>query len=183
MAKQINFGKRFEESIKNSIPNHCLLVRLPDPPHSFTQRSDTKFSVKNPCDYLLFDSVSRSLLPLELKTTKYKSISFEDINCDEEQNKMVHKHQILGLLKMSKYDGVFPSFIFNFRDEKNDMERTYLQDIKSFVYMTGIIGKSSFNEIDLLKYNAIRIDGEKKRTRYKWDIDGLLNKMFGSVRA
>ena len=181
MAK--NSGKRFEESIKNSVPDYCLLIRLPDPPHSFTQRSDTKFSVKNPCDYLLFDSVSKTLMPLELKTTKYKSISFEDINNDGQQNKMVHKHQILGLLEMSKYNGVVPAFIFNFRDEKNDMERTYFQDIKSFINMIENINKASFNELDLLTNNAIRIQGEKKRTRYHWDIDLFLSNMSSNYKV
>lgn len=172
-----NVGKRFEEDIKSSVPDYCLLIRLPDPPHSFTKRSDTKFSVKNPCDYLLFDGSSRTLMPIELKTTKYKSISFEDINGDDQESRMVHKHQILGLLEMSKYNGVAAGFLFNFRDEKNDMERTYFQDINSFMSMINNIDKHSFNELDLLMNNAKRINGQKKRTRYRWELDSFLKDM------
>ena len=174
-----NVGKRFEEDVKSSIPDYCLLIRLPDPPHSFTKRSDTRFSIKNPCDYILFDSSSKTLFPIELKTTKYKSISFEGIDGDDNESRMVHKHQILGLLEMSKYDGVNAGFIFNFRDEKNNMERTYFQDIKSFVDMIKNIDKHSFNELDLLTNNAKRINGEKKRVRYRWDFDSFFKDMNG----
>ena len=34
--------------------------------------------------------------------TKKKSISFEDINSDKKQNKMIHKHQIESLIKYSR---------------------------------------------------------------------------------
>ena len=46
-----NVGKKFEEDIKKSIPDYCLTIRIPDPPQSFTKRSDTRFSVKNPFDF------------------------------------------------------------------------------------------------------------------------------------
>ncbi len=174
-----NVGKRFEEDVKFSVPDYCLLIRLPDPPHSFTKRSDTRFSIKNPCDYILFDGVSRTLFPIELKTTKYKSISFESIDGDDQESRMVHKHQILGLLDMSKINGVTAGFLFNFRDEKNNMERTYFQDIKSFMDMIKNIDKHSFNELDLLTNNAMRIYGEKKRTRYRWDFDSFLKNING----
>ena len=43
----MNVGKQFELDFKNSIPDDCLLIRIPDPPQSFTQRNDTKFSKKS----------------------------------------------------------------------------------------------------------------------------------------
>lgn len=172
MAK--NSGKQFEENWKQSAPDYCVLLRIPDPPQSFTKRSDTKYSHKNSFDYLLFDTDSRILFCLELKSTSGKSISYEDINSDEEQNKMVRKHQILGLIDYSKYNNVVPCFIFNFRDEKNDMERTYFQSIEDFVNMTRKINKVSFNEMDLLLNNAIKIDSIKKRKYFKYDIDTFL---------
>ena len=36
------------------------------------------------------------------------------------------------------------------------------------------IGKWSFNEIDLLLYGGIKINGEKKRVNYRWDIGEFL---------
>lgn len=176
MAK--NSGKIFEEDFKKSIPDYCLLIRLPDPPQSFTQRSDTRFSKKNPCDFIMYDSKSRLLFALELKTTKYKSMSFDDINNSEEQNKMIHRHQIIGLTNYSKYDGVCAGFIFNFRDEKNNVERTYFQRIDDFNKMANKIDKKSFNELDLIvDGNAIKLCGEKKRTHYIWNIDEFLKNM------
>ena len=38
--------------------------------------------------------------------------------------------------------------------------------------------EKSFNEIDLLMIgNAIKLNGDKKRTRYKWCVSELLDKL------
>lgn len=172
-----NSGKVFEQQFRKSIPDYCLLIRLPDPPQSFTRRSDTKFSVKNPCDFIMYDSKSKNLYTLELKTTKYKSMSFdklEDSNTST-SNKMIHRHQIEGLLKFSKYENVVAGFVFNFRDEKNNMERTYFQNITMFMKMYEEIDKCSFNEMDLILHGAVKIEGTKKRKNYIWDIENFLN--------
>lgn len=173
----INSGKKFEQQFKLSVPDYCLLQRLNDPPQSFTQSKTTKFSVKNPCDFFLFDSVSHILYCLELKTTKYKSMTFEDITSDKEQNKMIHKHQIMSLLEFSKYENVTAGLLLNFRDEDKKIERTYFQNISDFYSMSKIINKSSFNEIDLImKGNAVKISGIKKRVNFVWDIDEFLQR-------
>lgn len=168
-------GKRFEDCFKKSIPDNCLLIRLPDPPQAFSQSSLSKFSVKNPCDFILFDTNHHMLVPIELKTTKNKSMSFEDVNVKEQQSKMIHAHQIVGLTKFARYDNVVAGFLFNFRDEKNDCERCYFQRIEDFNKMVDAIDKKSFNEIDLLKNDAIKVDGIKKRVNYRWDIENLLD--------
>ena len=64
--------------------------------------------------------------------------------------------------------------VLNFRDEENDLQRTYFMNIKNFINMCGKIGKKSFNEIDLIMNGAIKIIGEKKRKRYRWNIDKFL---------
>lgn len=177
-SKSQSAGKRFEADFKASVPHSSLVVRLNDSPQAFSKSKLTRFTHKTPCDFILFDGGLRSLFPLELKTTKYKSISFEDINGENDQNKMIHKHQILGLIDFSKYDNVISGFLFNFRDEKNNCERTYYQRIEDFVNMTSNIEKKSFNELDLLTSgNAIKVDGYLKRTRYRWDIESLLIKL------
>lgn len=177
MVKQKrNVGKLFEEQFKKSVHEHCLLIRLNDPPQSFCGGS-ARFSIKNPCDYILFDTKNRMLVPIELKTTKYKSMSFEDANTNEQQSKMIHAHQIAGLTDFAKYDNVCAGFLFNFRDEDNGIERCYFQRIDDFNIMVKDIDKKSFNEIDLLRHNAIKVQGIKKRVRYIWDIDGLLEEL------
>lgn len=176
-----NVGKIFETDFKKSVPDYCLLTRIPDPPQSFTQRSDTKFSNKNPYDFTLFDCKNRTLFCVELKTTHYKSMSFEDINSDEKQNKMVHKHQILGLKKASEYENVIAGFFFNFRDDNNNVERTYFQNIKDFLKMTKEINKQSFNEMDLILYKSIKVNGVKKRVHYSWNVEEFLNNMNKNI--
>lgn len=173
MAK--NSGKSFEQQFKVSVPDYCLLHRLRDSAQSFNQSNLTRFSWDNPCDFFLFDSISHILYCLELKTTKNKYMTFEDIESDEKQNKMIHKHQILSLLDFAKFENVVAGFIFNFRDEVHDMERTYFQDVESFVKMCKSIHKSSFNEMDLILNGAVKIHGTKKRVKYVWNIDEFLN--------
>lgn len=174
MAK--NVGKIFESDFKASVPSYSLLIRLNDPPQSFGGGT-ARFSIKNPCDFLLFDTKRRTLLCCELKTTKYKSISYEDVNGEDNQSRMIHKHQISGLTKFSEYNNVIPCFIFNFRDEANNCERCYFQRIEDFNNMVGKLDKKSCNELDLLSNNAIRIKGEKKKVHYRWDIENLLNEL------
>lgn len=171
----MNVGKVFEDDFKKSIPSYCFYHRLKDPPQSFNQNDNLRFSWKNPCDAMIFDTKNRKFYTLELKTTKQKSISFEDINIKEKQkSKMIHKHQIESLLSFDNYDYIISGFIFNFRDEKNNIQKTYYQNIKDFINMINKIGKKSFNENDLMRFNPIIINGEKKITRYKWDLNRCL---------
>lgn len=169
-----NAGKKFERQFKLSVPDYCLLQRLNDPPQSFTKSDSTRFSIKNPCDFIMFDSCSSILYYFELKTTKYKSMTFEDVNDPEPKKKMIHKHQILSLTDVSKFNNVVAGFILNFRDEENHIERTYFLNIVSFNKMCQKINKLSFNEIDIIMNGAIKIDGTKKRVNYIWDIDKFL---------
>ena len=37
------------------------------------------------------------------------------------------------------------------------------------------IGKKSFNEMDIILNGAIKVHGQKKRVRYRWDIESFLN--------
>lgn len=171
-----NPGKQFEENFKKSIPDYCLVHRLKDTAQSYNKSKFTKFTWQNPCDFFIYDSEFRLLYCLELKSTKSKYMAFEDIYSDEEQDKMIHKHQIKSLLKFSKFNNVVPGFIFNFRDEKNNMERTYFQHINDFDNMTRTINKTSFNEMDLIVHKAIKINGMKKRVNYYWDIEEFLKR-------
>lgn len=107
-----------------------------------------------------------------MKSTKNGSFSFEDVNCAEPQpSKMVHKHQIIGLTQFDTYEGVVSGFLWNFRIEKESVERTYFQHISDFTKMVSQLGKKSFNESDLLKWNPIVIEGKKKRVNYTWNLD------------
>lgn len=172
-----NSGKVFEDDFKSSTDkDRCLLLRLNDQPQSFAKTA--KFSLKPPCDFILYDSKTKLLIPIELKTTKYKSMSYEDINEENPNNAMIHKHQLKKLLEFSKYDGVKSGLLLNFRTEETNIQRAYYISIQNFLDMCQKINKKSVNEIDLLNVgNALKVEGTKKRSRYLWDINSLLDRL------
>lgn len=167
-----NEGKIFEDDIRNSVPNYAKLLRLPDPPHSFTQRSDTKFSKKNPYDYECFDSIRRTLYCWELKSTHQKYIGFQTSEKDNREV-LIKWHQIEGLTKAAQYKNVVSGFLLNFRLD-NGEQLVYFFDIKNFNKMRKNINKKSLNIMDAVLYGAVRINGYKKRTRWSWNIDEFL---------
>lgn len=172
----MNSGKRFENAIKSDIPDYILYYRLNDSTGTFSGGNNLRFSNKQPCDVFLWNGKTKTFYCLELKTSKNKSFSFEDIYSENKQaSKMIHKHQILSLKKLGSYDGVVSGFLFNFRLENETIEHTYFQQIDDFLIMYNELNKKSFNENDLLKYNPIVIEGRKKRTRYNWNMEDFLN--------
>lgn len=172
-----NKGKVFESDFKSSVPSYCLVHRLKDTAQSYNKSEETSFTWDNPCDFFLYDGESHLFYAIECKSTKYKSMSFQ-IDKKDKSNKMIKKHQIDSLTDFSEYNGVIAGLFLNFRDEENNCERCYFQNIKDFNNMIKKINKKSFNELDLLvDGNAIRIDGKKKRVYYSWDIDSFLKSM------
>ena len=156
----INAGKKFENRWKDCVPDYVLYYRLPDPPQSFNQSNNLRFSWKNPCDNFLFDGSTRTFFALELKSSKSKSFSFEKEK-GTYKTANIHYHQIEALTKFAKIDFVKSGFIFNFRYEDKNTERTYFQDIHDFNNMINEISKKSFNEKDLLQHNPILIEQTK----------------------
>lgn len=174
----MNEGKKFEAQFRKSIPSYCLVHRLKDSAQSYNNNSNTLFSWENQCDFFIFDTKNRIFYTLELKSTKYKTLNFQTDKNDKSQ-KMIKYHQIESLRDFSEYSYVVSGFVFNFRDEEHNMERTYFQSIVDFNSMIKSINKKSFNEIDLIMYHAIKIDGEKKRVNYKWNVEKLLDTQGG----
>ena len=82
-----NEGKKFESVIKDSVPSYVKLTRIPDPPQSFTQREDTKFSKKNPYDFEAFDSIHRIQYCWELKSVAQKYLTYHTCKDDEKKKK------------------------------------------------------------------------------------------------
>lgn len=158
----INKGKIFEQQFKSSVPDYCLLIRLNDPPQSFQKTA--RFSIQNPCDYLMFDTKHKLYLPIELKSTKSKSMPYS----------MVRQNQIESLTKFAGYDNVIPGFLLNYRDDDSYIERCYFMHINNFDKMMNNTTKKSFNEVDILLNGAIKICGIKSRTRWTWNVDGFL---------
>lgn len=168
-----NIGKKFEDIIRKSIPSYAMLTRIPDPPQSFTKRKDTKFSRKNPYDFECFDGTKGKLYCFELKTTSQKFLSYQ-INENDDSQANIQWHQIEGLTIASEYLNVIAGFLCNFRLDNGD-QLLYFFNIKDFNRMRKEINKKSFNIMDCILYGGIKINGEKKRIHYRWDIDSFFN--------
>lgn len=170
MAK--NEGKNFEAIIKSNSPSYLKIIRIPDPPQSFTQRSDTKFSKKNPYDFEAFDSINRISYSLELKSTSQKYLTYHTCKKDEDDGKssMIQWHQIDGLTKASEYDNVIAGFLLNFRLD-NGEQLLYFLNIKDFNKFRKNTNKKSLNIMDVSLNGGIKINGEKLRKNYRWDLD------------
>ena len=172
MAKHINEGKQFEDDFSSSIDKSTILLhRLKDTAQSYNQSKDTRYTWQNPCDYFLFNG--KMLFCLELKSTKAKSISYQQ-NKDDKTQRMIKWHQIEKLTEFSNYRNVLAGFILNYRDEKNNVQRTYFLNIKDFNKIRLSTDKHSVNEIDILLNNAVKIDGHIKKIHWHWNLDEFL---------
>lgn len=169
MAK--NVGKKFESIVKDDCPDYVKVTRIPDPPHSFTQRSDTSFSRKNPYDYEIFDSLHRIQYCLELKSTSQKYLSYQTSK-EDDKNTNIQWHQIDGLTKASEFDNVIAGFLCNFRLD-NGEQLLYFLHIKDFNRFKKDTNKRSINIMDIVLYGGIKINGTKKRINYHWDLSGF----------
>ena len=158
-----NEGKKFENDFKASVPSTCWIYRLRDNASSFAGGTNTRFTSSNICDYIMHDDNTRTLFLIECKSTKSTSISLT----------MLRQNQIDGLKEASKHMLV-AGMIVNFRNENND---TFFITIDEYLDMMESIKKKSFNIKDLESIGATRIHSEKKRTRYKYDVQGMINEL------
>lgn len=170
-----NTGKNFESVIKSNAPSYLKITRIPDPPQSFTQREDTKFSKKNPYDFEAFDSVHRILYCLELKTVAQKYLTYHTCKEDEKKKKSanIQWHQIEGLTNASEYDNCIAGFLLNFRLD-NGEQFLYFLNIKDFNKFRKSTTKKSLNIMDVVLCGGIKIDGEKLKVNYRWNLDEFL---------
>ena len=156
-------GKIFETQWKESVDKDMYYFRIKDNPSSFSKDSSSvRFTLNNPYDCFIF--YNRFLFPLELKSTELTSISIQ--RNKNQKNKMIKINQIEGLSESNKYDGVFSGFIFDFRSSGF----TYWMGIEDFLLFLQENDKKSINEKDIIKYNGILIEKEKKRIYYKYNI-------------
>lgn len=157
-----NEGKKFEQDFANSVnKENYWIYRFRDNAASFSGGTKTRFTSSNICDYLLFHNQTKSLYLLELKSTKSSSIPYT----------MIRDNQIKELTEASN-NNLVAGFLFNYREKEN---ATYFLHIDNFNVMKKELNKKSFNISDVEKYGAVKINNEKKRTRYKYDIDSFVN--------
>lgn len=86
---------------------------------------------------------------------------------------LLRDNQIKGLQEASKHN-LIAGILANFRNENND---TFFISINKFIDMMKSINKKSFNVKDLEGINATRVESIKKRTRYKYDLEKMIQSL------
>lgn len=158
-----NEGKKFEEDVKSSVPENCWIYRLRDNASSFANGTNTRFTSSNICDYILLDDITKTLFLIECKSTNGTSIPLA----------MIRENQIEGLKEASNHNLV-AGLLVNFRNKRND---TFFILIDKYLKMMETLNKKSFNIHDLENISAARIESEKKRTRYRYNINKMIKEL------
>jgi penicillin-binding protein-related factor A (putative recombinase) len=166
-------GKVFEESLEASCKSLKIFFnRIKDVSIPPDLRNRVKVA-RNKYDCMLFDS--GHLFTLELKSTKNKSISFDE--------SIIKQHQIDNLLEASRYDQVISGFILNFRIPEN---KTYFISIDDFITYKNVaegngthtykskINKSSI-PIAICEEIGLEIPNYKKKTKYHYHMKIFTN--------
>ena len=156
----MNTGKVFEQNFRKSVDKSKIyFVRLKDSPSSFGQDSSkVRFTANNPYDNFCF--YERTLFPLELKSTKSSSFSFQ--RDKKEKSKNIKLSQIEGLTEASKHNGIYAGFVFNF-----DKGQTVWMNIKDFNDFYNTTTKGSINYQDMMEYGCIIIEKHLLKVNYK----------------
>lgn len=161
----MNPGKSFENNFSKSIPEDIYCLRIKDSASSFSPNSKSRFTSNNPFDFLIF--YNGILFPLELKSTKSKSLSIQI--SEDDKGKEIKYHQIKSLEEANKYKKIISGFIFDFRGNK-----TYWMYIEDFLNFLKENNKKSININDVEKYNGIEIRKKKLRVNYRYDIKKII---------
>lgn len=152
-----NEGKRFEEDIKKSVPKEYWYYRFKDNASSFSGGEGTRFATSNICDCEVM--TEEYLFLLELKSHKGTSLSF---TC-------IRNNQIEEMSKVN-YKRIKAYFIFNFRDK----EKTFAVDAKKVKSYIEAAERKSI-PIDWCRENGIEIEAQKKKARYKYNLENFFN--------
>jgi penicillin-binding protein-related factor A (putative recombinase) len=114
---------------------------------------------------------------LELKSTSQKYLTYHTCEEDENDGKSANIawHQIEGLTKASMYDNCLSGFLFNFRLD-NGEQLLYFMNIKDFNKYRQGTNKKSLNILDISLNGGVKINGEKLRVNYRWNLDEFLER-------
>lgn len=168
----MNAGKKFENDIRDSMPEDVFYYRLKDPPSSFGQDSSkTRFSLKNPFDFFMYKFPY--LYSIENKSKQTNSFSW---TLDEDvKGKDIKASQLIKLYEAYK-KGLVAGLLLNFRNTNE----TYFLHIRDFMEFATETVKHSINKDDVKKFNGFLVPQTLKRTKYKYDIDALIKHCEGT---
>lgn len=169
-------GKVFEKAVEQSSKEQGLwYFRVRDvmlPP-------DIRKRVKlpqNKYDCLIFSK--GHLFPIEMKSTQSKSISFSE--------SIIKQNQIDNLIEASKYEGVIPGFLFNFRLDTPKTFFVHISDFEKVRHISqneldhtykGRINKSSIS-LSICEEIGIEVTGALKKKHMRWYINKLIQNII-----
>ena len=152
-------GKKFQEDFKKSVPDDMYYYRLRDGTASWSGGENTRFQASNACDDLLYQS--GLLCMLELKSHKGKSLPYSAIR----------DNQVDELCKAAQF-GIAAGFVINMRD----VEETYYLPSDAVCSHIATGARKSI-ELEYMRMYGCRLKAEKKRTRWRYDLTDLLDKI------
>lgn len=173
-------GKKLEEEIEKSCSEQNIFTLRIRDINPMLLKKGAKVP-KNKFDYLLYHKLH--LFPMELKSTKGKSISFDE--------KIIKAYQIKSLENAAKFPGVIPGFLFNFREPDN---RAFFVHINDFITYKNIaenelehtyrskVNKSSI-PIGICEEVGIEIHNVQKKVKYRYYINKLLDELIGEYTS
>lgn len=116
-----NQGKVFEANIEKSAADQKLFFyRIKDVNPMFLKRGAAVSKNKYDC-FLFFKGY---LFPLELKSTKDKSIAFRE--------EIIKAQQIKHLKDATQYPNIIPGFLFQFREPENKVYFVHINDFLKY---------------------------------------------------
>lgn len=174
-------GKIFEESVESSANKlNIFNFRVRDVNPMAIKPSKKWMIPKNKFDYIYY--YKDHLFPAELKSTKAKSISFSE--------SMIKSFQIKSLTEASKYEGVIPIFIFNFREPTNRTFAVHINDFNKYKHIAENqldhnykcrkgkkLNRASI-PIDICEEIGVELKSTLKRTRYHYHLDKLFEELI-----
>ena len=86
----------------------------------------------------------------------------------------MRENQLEELSKADSFEGVIPGIVFNFRD----LELTYFVQIRHVYYFYHHADRKSF-PLEFIQEYGQQIEGQKKRTRYRYDIEKWIEEVEG----
>lgn len=170
-----NLGKQFEEDFQKSAAQgseRIFFTRIKDTFVPPDLRSRVRVT-KNDYDCMMF--AKNRLFTLELKSTKQKSISFDE--------KIIKQHQIDKLKEATNYEGIVSGFIMNFREPDNRVFFIHIDDFIKYKQIAETqtqdhtyknkVNKSSIS-LGICEEIGIEIKGFKKKVRWHYHIGDFI---------
>lgn len=158
-----NEGKKFEEDIRESFEKqHLYFQRLKDSSSSYSNTTTSRFTSTNPSDFISYNVFNHKILYLECKSIK-------DTRCDFWR---IKEHQLKDMYYLySNFEHIDCFLIINFRKT----EETFGLHIKrAYDFYYSLNNENEENRksfsYDYVKKNGIKIQGNKKRVRFNYDL-------------